>query len=164
MELLLNGRSLGKKSKTGDELHVQWRVAYEPGTLIAVSRKNGKTVLQREIHTAGAPYSIRLTPDRTRLRTNDDDLSFITVEIIDKEGNIVPDAANLVQFAVKGPASIAGVDNGSQTSMESFNAPQRSAFKGKCLVVIRAGKKKGAITVTASAEGLKASAVSLQAQ
>lgn len=164
VELLLNGRSLGKKSKIGDELHVQWRVAYEPGTLIAVSRKNGKTVLQREIHTAGSPYSIRLTPDRTRLRTNDDDLSFITVEIIDKEGNIVPDAANLVQFAVKGPASIAGVDNGSQTSMESFNAPQRSAFKGKCLVVIRAGNKKGAITVTASADGLKASAVSLQAQ
>lgn len=164
VELLLNGRSLGKKSKTGGELHVQWRVAYEPGTLIAVSRKNGKTVLQKEIHTAGSPYSIRLTPDRTRLRTNDDDLSFITVEIIDKEGNIVPDAANLVQFAVKGPASIAGVDNGSQTSMESFNAPQRSAFKGKCLVVIRADNKKGAITVTASADGLKASAVSLQAQ
>ncbi len=164
VELLLNGRSLGKRSKTGDELHVQWRVAYEPGTLIAVSRKNGKTVLQKEIHTAGAPYSIRLTPDRTRLRTNAGDLSFITVEIIDKEGNIVPDAANLVKFAVKGSASIAGVDNGSQTSMESFSAPQRSAFKGKCLVVIKAGNKKGVITVTASADGLKSSAVSLQAQ
>lgn len=164
VELLLNGRSLGKKGKAGDELHVQWRVAYEPGTLMAVSRKNGKTVLQKEIHTAGAPYSIRLRPDRTRLRASDDDLSFITVEIIDKEGNIVPDAANLVKFAVKGPASIAGVDNGSQTSMEPFNIPQRSAFKGKCLVVIKAGNKKGVITVTASADGLKSSAVSLQAQ
>lgn len=164
VELLLNGRSLGKKSKTGDELHVQWRVAYEPGMLIAISRKNGKTVLQKGIHTAGVPYSIRLTPDRTRLRANDEDLSFIKVEIIDKEGNVVPDAANLVKFAIKGPASIAGVDNGSQTSMESFRASQRSAFKGKCLVVIKTGNKKGIITVTASADGLLSSAVSLQAQ
>ncbi|MFT3675838.1 MAG: glycoside hydrolase family 2 TIM barrel-domain containing protein [Chitinophagaceae bacterium] len=164
VELYLNGQSLGKKSKTSDELHVQWRVSYEPGILKAVSRKNGKQVLEKEIHTAGSSYSIRLTPDRSRLSANGDDLSFITVEIVDKKGNVVPDAANLVKFTLKGPASIAGVDNGSHTSMESFQASQRSAFKGKCLVVIRTGNQKGAITVTASADGLLSSAVSLQVQ
>lgn len=164
IELYLNGRSLGKKSKNGDELHVQWSVSYEPGVLKAVSRKNGKTVLQKEIHTAGQPYRIRLMPDRSRLRATGDDLSFITVEIVDEAGNIVPDAANLVRFEVEGPAGIAGVDNGSQTSMESFQAPQRSAFKGKCLVVIKAGEQKGVITVTASAKGLASSTASLQVQ
>lgn len=164
IELYLNGRSLGKKSKIGGELHVQWRVGYEPGILKTVSRKNGKTVLQKEIHTAGQPYRIRLTPDRSRLKATGDDLSFITVEIVDEAGNLVPDADNLVKFAVKGPASIAGVDNGSHTSMESFQEPQRSAFKGKCLVVIKAGSQKGTITVTASAEGLSSSTVLLQAQ
>jgi len=163
VELFLNGKSLGKKSKSGEELHVQWRVSYAPGTLKAISRKNGKTVLQKEIHTAGPAYSIRLTPDRSRLQASGEDLSFITAEIVDKAGNVVPYAANLVKFTINGPASIAGVDNGSHTSMESFQAPQRSAFNGKCLVVIKTGRQKGKIMVTASADGLQSSAVSLQA-
>lgn len=164
VELFLNGKSLGKRSKQGEELHVQWRVKYEPGTIKAVSRKNGKPVLEKEIHTAGQPSGIRLTPDRSKLQANGEDMSFITVEILDRSGNVVPQAGNLVKFSVSGPATIAGVDNGSQTSMESFQAPQRSAFNGKCLLVVKTNDQKGVIRITASADGLQSSSILLQAQ
>src|SRR5437764_9394131 len=90
VELFLNGKSLGTKKKMGDDLHVMWRVKYEPGTLKAVSRKNGKVVLMREIHTAGAPAKIELIADRKQIKAGGKDLSFITVRILDKNGNVVP--------------------------------------------------------------------------
>ena len=112
VELFLNGKSLGIKKKEGDDLHVMWRVKYEPGTLKAVSRKDGKVVLTREIHTAGKPAKIELSADRKNIKADGKDLSFITVKILDKDGNIVPNADNLVNFKINGNAFIAGVDNG----------------------------------------------------
>jgi beta-galactosidase len=93
----LNGRSLGKRSKQGDDLHVMWRVKYEPGTLKAVSRKNGKEVLTKEISTAGNPVKIRLTPDRNIITANGKDLSFVTVELVDKNDNAYPLANHFVK-------------------------------------------------------------------
>src|SRR5690606_8951703 len=123
VELFLNGKSLGAKSKAGDELHVQWRVNYEPGMLKAISRKDGKEVLQKEIQTAGAPAKIRLTADRQNIKADGYDLSFITVDIVDEKGNLAPNANNLVTFEVSGPGFIAGTDNGYQASWESFKGP-----------------------------------------
>lgn len=154
VELFLNGRSLGRKKKMGDSLHVQWRVPFEPGTLKAVCRLNGKPVLTKEIKTAGQPAKIELVADRKTIRANGEDLSFITVRVLDAAGNLVPRADNLVKFTLRGAGEIAGVDNGHQTSMESFKAPQRKAFNGLCLAIIKAGKKGGPITLEAAAEGL----------
>ena len=128
VELFLNGQSLGSRKKEENVFHVSWRVPFSPGTLKAVSRKNGKEVLTREIRTAGKAASISLTADRNKISADGKDLSFITVEVTDKDGNLVPDAENLISFGVEGPAFIAGVDNGSQTSHESFKAPERKAF------------------------------------
>ena len=158
-ELFLNGRSLGKRTKKGDDLHVSWSVPFEPGTLKAISRKNGKLVLTDMIHTAGKPAKIQLVIDRKRLKADGNDLSYITVKILDKDNNIVPDADNLVKFKITGPASIAGVDNGSQSSMEPFKADQRKAFHGLCLAIVQAGKQKGDITFTATATGLTTATV-----
>lgn len=155
VELFLNGQSLGSKKKGEDEFHVSWRVPFSPGTLKAVSRKNGKEVLAREVHTAGKAAAIRLTADRNKISADGKDLSFITVEIMDKDGNLVPDAENLITFNIDGSAFIAGVDNGSQTSHESFNAPQRKAFYGKALVVLQNNGEKGKATLTATSEGLE---------
>ena len=83
------------------------------------------------------------------------DLSFVTVEVTDKDGNLVPYADNLVKFSVEGEAFIAGVDNGDPVSHESFKADSRKAFYGKCLVVIQSKKAKGKVTLHASAEGLE---------
>lgn len=164
VELYLNGQSLGIRKKGTDDLHVQWRVPYTPGVLKAVSRKQGKTILQKEIHTAGAPAAIRLTADRKKIKADGRDLAFITVSITDTNGNIVPDADNLVQFFISGPGHIAGVDNGNPISHESFKADHRKAMNGLCLAVIQAGDHAGALTLRATAGGLQSTQLVVQVQ
>ena len=161
VELFLNGKSLGVKKKTGDDLHVMWRLKFEPGTLKAVSRKNGKVVLTREIHTAGQPAKIELTVDRKNIKADGKDLSFITVKILDKDGNVVPDADNLVDFKVNGEGFIAGVDNGDPVSHDSFKADYRKAFHGLALAIIQAKEKAGNITFTATGKGLQSATLVL---
>ncbi len=163
VELFVNGKSMGAKSKADDEFHVSWRVVFEPGEIKAVSRKDGKTVCEQVCRTAGEPAAIRLTADRPSIKADGRDLSFITVEVVDAEGNICPTADNLIEFAVDGAGFIAGVDNGSQTSMESFKAPRRHALAGKCLVVVQNNKDMGRIKLTASSEGLQSAIMNLKA-
>lgn len=155
VELYLNGKSLGKKSKQGEDLHLMWKVDYQPGTLKAVSRKNGKEVLTETIRTAGKPAQIRLNADRSRIKADGKDLCFVTVKILDADGNLVPDAANLVNFKLSGNATIAGVDNGFQASLEPFKANYRKAYHGMCLAIIQSADKAGKIELSATAEGLK---------
>jgi beta-galactosidase len=162
VELFINGRSQGVKKKGKDEFHVMWRVQFEPGTVKAVSRKDGKVVCEQEIHTAGAPASLRLTPDRTVLAADGSDLSFITVEVVDKDGNLCPDAEDEVTFQIEGEAFIAGVDNGSPMSLERFKADRRKAFHGKCLVVVQNKGRKGSVAVKATSEGLKGGEATLE--
>jgi beta-galactosidase len=161
VELFLNGKSLGTKSKQGDELHVVWKVPFEAGTLKAISRKNGKEVLTREIKTAGEPVTIRLTADRNKIAADNYDLAFVTVEILDKDGNVVPTAGNQIDFTVEGNATLAGVDNGNPVSHESFKGTTIKAFNGKCLAVIQAGELQGKIQLTASGIGLERASLSI---
>jgi beta-galactosidase len=159
VELFLNGKSLGKRSKQGEELHVSWKVNYQPGTLKAVSRKNGREVLVKTVKTAGKPAQIQLIADRTAITADGKDLSFVTVKILDEEGNLVPNAARLVQFEINGEGLIAGVDNGFQASLEPFKANYRKAYHGLCLAIVQSTEKAGRISLTASAEGLKSNAI-----
>jgi beta-galactosidase len=161
VELFLNGKSLGVKKKMGDDLHIMWRVKYEPGTLKAVSRKDGKVVLTREIHTAGPAAKIELIADRKNIKGDGKDLSFITVRILDKDGNVVPDAANLVNFKVNGPGFIAGVDNGDEVSHDPFKANYRKAFNGLALAIVQTKDKPGDIIFSASSNGLRPASVVL---
>lgn len=162
VELFINGESQGTRSKTDGSYHVMWRVKYVPGTIKAVSRKDGKIVKEQVINTAGEPYQLRLTADRKIINADGTDLSFITVEILDKDGNLCPNAENLVNFEIEGPAFIAGVDNGSPVSMERFKADHRKAFYGKCLVVVQNQGKEGGARVIAKSEGLKDGYVTLR--
>ena len=154
VELFLNGQSLGKRSKLGDDLHVMWRVKYEPGTLKAVSRKNGKEVLTKEIKTVSEPINIRLTVDRSTISADGKDLSFVTVELLDKEGNASPLADQLVKFSVEGEGAIVGTDNGDQNDHVSLKKPERHLFYGKCLAIVQSTSKSGNIVLKASVEGL----------
>ena len=162
--MFLNGKSLGTKKKTGDNLHVIWRINYIAGTLKAISKKNGKVVLTKEIKTAGSPAKIILTADRNRIKANGNDLSFITAKIVDMNGGMVPDANNLIQFSVAGNATIIATDNGNQTSLESFKGTSHKAFNGLCLAILQAGEKAGSVVVTASASGLPAAIVTITIQ
>lgn len=132
VELFINGKSQGIRRKGEHEYHVMWRVNFEPGEIKAVSRKGGKEVCSQTIKTAGQPDHIRLTTDYKGKNT-----TFITVEVVDKDGNLCPWAENQIEFSVSGDAKIVGTDNGCQTSMERFQAPRRKAFFGKCMVVVR---------------------------
>lgn len=161
VELYLNDRSLGKRSKKGDDLHVMWRVPFEPGTLKAVSRKEGKEVLVKEIKTAGKPAQIKLEADRNTISADGKDLSFVTVSIVDVEGNIAPTATNRIDFELSGPGKIAGVDNGDPTSHESFKAKNKKAFYGKCLVIIQSSGTNGEIRLTAKGDGLNAGTLTI---
>lgn len=162
VELFLNGRSLGKKRKVGDDLHVWWRVKYAEGTIKAVSMRNGKTVLTSEIKTAGEAAKIILVADRKRINKGDDELCFVTAKVVDKAGNTVPSASNLIHFKITGEGTLAGVDNGSETDLSSFKSDQHKAFNGLCLAIIRAEKKNGSIRLTASADGLQSATLSIQ--
>ena len=153
VELFINGKSQGVRRKAAHrsvgwkpglttEYHVGWRVIFEPGEVKAVSRKNGQVVCQQVIRTAGAPAKIRLTKDY-----QGKELTFITAEVVDNDGNLCPWAEDMITFIGEGDGSILGTDNGCQTSMERMRvvtpegmatpSPQRKAFFGKCMVVVR---------------------------
>jgi beta-galactosidase len=155
VELFLNGKSLGTKIKNADDLHLMWRVQYQPGTLKTVGRKEGKELISAEVKTAGVPAKISLEADRKTIFADGKDLCFVTVKILDKDGNVVPYADNLVDFKISGSGKIIGVDNGSETSFEPFKADYRKAFNGKCLVVIQNDNTNGEINLKAASDGLE---------
>ena len=164
VELFLNGESLGKKTKQEDTLHISWRVPYKTGTLKAISYKDGKQVLTKEIKTAGDPVSIRLTADRQIIKADGKDLSFITVEALDASGNPVPVADNLIKFSTEGKGVIIGTDNGDPTDHNSLKKHNRRLFNGKAIVVIQATNKSGEIYLSAQSDGLKDSGIEIIAR
>jgi beta-galactosidase len=182
VELLLNGRSLGRKRKgepyvipVGEKIssdrkftttyRVVWDVPYEPGTLRAVAYVGGRPVATAEVKTAGAPARVVLAPDRVTIRADGEDLSFVTVRIEDASGNLVPGADNLVKFTMAGAGRIAAVDNGNAASLEPFQADQRKSFSGLALLIVRSKRgERGEIRVTATSEGLAAAGAVLRAE
>ena len=162
VELYINGISQGIRRKDTDhQYHVMWPVIFQPGTVTVVARKSGKEIGRQTINTAGAPDHIRLISDRSSLKADGKSLAFVTVEIVDKDGNVCPNADNQVFFTVQGSAKIAGVDNGNQTSMERFKANNRKAFFGKCLVVLQSTSTLGTIQLTAKSVDLKDGMITL---
>lgn len=155
VELLLNGVSLGKQKKTSEMLHLSWTVPFEAGTLTAVGWKDGKEIARDVVKTAGEPAKLKLIADRTTIKADGSDLSFVTVQIVDKNGVIVPQTDNDVKFEVQGPASIAGVDSGNPVSLESFKADHRKAFHGLGLLVVKAGRKAAPVQIIATSPGLE---------
>lgn len=163
-ELLLNGRSLGSRPRTGkpgEGPRLIWEVPFEPGTLTAVARTRGTEIARHALRTAGAARSLRLIPDQSVLQADGQDLAHVRVEVLDADGTLVPDARNLIVFTVAGPGTNAGVDNGDPASDEPFQADRRSAYDGAALLVVRSRREAGTISVTASAEGLTPAGIRL---
>lgn len=154
VELFINGKSAGKRSKTDTTLHVLWKVAFEPGTLKAISRKNGKLVAKKEIKTAGSAYRIELVPDKKSMKTGGADMIFVTARIIDRNGNLVPEGNQKIDFSISGNGIITGTDNGYQADSVSLKKPVRHAWKGLALAIVQSVEKKGNITLKAFSPGL----------
>ena len=169
VELFINGKSQGVRRKTGEqtegrydmhntkarlnsEYHVGWRVVFDPGEVKVVARKDGKVVGEQTIKTAGAPARSRLSKDYQGKNT-----TFVTAEVVDKDGNLCPWAEDQIYFIYEGDGQVLGTDNGCQTSMENFKAPQRKAFFGKCMVVV-----SGNGSITAKSPTLQSDVIQLK--
>ena len=160
MELFLNGQSLGRKAMP-QYSHLEWRLKYEPGTLSARGYDaDGKVIAETKVETTGAPAAIELEPDRTTLAADGQDISLVTVKIVDAQGRTVPAANNRVTFKVTGAGGLIGVGNGDPASHESDKGNQRCAFNGLCLTIVQSTRASGKITIQAESPGLNsASAV-----
>lgn len=156
-ELFLNGKSLGRKKKEQNEYRLRWdSVKYEPGELKVIAYKNNKEWAVNEVSTTGKPMKLQASADREMIKADGQDLAFITVQITDKKGLVVPRSDNQIEFSIEGPGEIVATDNGDPTNMVSFSSHKRNAFGGLCLVIVRSKTDKpGIITLTAKSSGLK---------
>lgn len=162
VELFINENSLGTKTKSDSVFHLMWRTNYVPGTVKAIGKTKTGAEIINEVKTAGEPAKIKLIADREIIQADGYDLSFITVHILDSNNVIVPGANNLVNFTVNGEGTIAGVDNGHQTSHEPFQANYRKAFNGKCLLVVKSTNTSGEINIIAESDGLQSSQIHIK--
>lgn len=166
-ELFVNGKSQGiqkKSNKTNQNRYrLMWMdVKYEPGTLKVVALdKQGKPVAEKEISTAGKPHHLEISADRTSLTADGKDLSFVTVSVVDKDGNVCPNATNQLNFKVTGAGSFRAVCNGDATSLEMFHQPTMKTFSGKLVVLVQSSEISGEIKLEVESKGLKKSTLSL---
>ncbi|MBV5282149.1 MAG: DUF4982 domain-containing protein [Paludibacter sp.] len=165
-ELFLNGKSLGKKKKAQYEYRLRWdSVRYEPGELKVIAYKNGLKWVENTVKTTGTATKLLASADREIINSDGKDLTFITVQIVDKDGLVVPRSNNSIEFSIDGPGEIVATDNGDATNMVSFASKEREAFNGLCLVIVRSkAGEKGTITVTAKSNGLKESQINIQSK
>ncbi|MFD1628859.1 beta-galactosidase GalB [Pseudopedobacter beijingensis] len=156
VELFLNGKSLGKKRKGQYEYRLRWDdVKYEAGELKAIAYKNGKIWSENSVKTAGNATKLVLKSEDKTIRSDGEDLTFITVQVSDNNGIMVPKAKNRIRFSIEGPGEIVATDNGDPTDLTSFAAYQRNAFNGLCLVIVKAQQDKtGVLKIKAEADGL----------
>jgi len=160
-ELFINDVSQGRKSKQPgaenvlDRYRLRWEGAtYEPGAVRAIAYQNGRKLGEAAVRTAGEPAALRLTADRTSLKSDGDDLCYVLVEAVDKDGTPCPLAMNEVEFALEGPGEIAGVGNGDHHFPAEFDANRVALFYGKAMLIIRTQEQAGTIQINAETGGL----------
>ncbi|MBW8896671.1 MAG: DUF4982 domain-containing protein, partial [Massilia sp.] len=165
-ELFLNGKSLGRKKRGPRDYRLRWDdVVYQPGTLHAVAYKKGKRWAEDTVRTTGPAAKLTLAADRSALRADGSDLSFVTLTITDKDGRAVPRSHNTVRFSVSGPAELVATDNGDATSHVAFQSPERAAYNSLALAIVRTrAGQAGPIVVTATSEGLGSAKVTLESK
>jgi beta-galactosidase len=163
VELFLNGKSMGKKPVNRTTKFIaSWQVPYQPGILKAVGFRGRKQVTVSEIRSAGNPVQIKLSADRSKIKADGQDLSYITVDLNDANGIRNPKSENLVTFSIEGPGTIIAVGNANPVSLESYTLPQRKAWRGRCLVIIKSDSKGGPIILKATAAGLKPASIEIE--
>lgn len=161
-ELFVNGKSQGMRHKNDSTTLTRYRlmwddVRYEPGELRVVAYDaQGAAVAEKSIRTASKAYGIELTPDRRWIAADGEDLSYINVRIVDKEGNPLPTDSREIRFKVSGAGSFRAVANGDPTSLEAFHEPHMHLFSGQLTCIVQSARQEGTIKVEAMADGVKA--------
>ena len=156
VRLELNGKVIGTKAVSPEtKLTATFVVPYEPGELKAIGLKDGKDTKAISLKTTGAVAKIRLTPDRVTIKANRNDLSYVTVELLDAAGNLVPDNDLPVIFTIVGVGEAAGIGSANPSDMRSFKSPVCTTFRGRCLVILRPTGPVGEINLSAKAQGVE---------
>jgi beta-galactosidase len=156
VRLVLNGKTIGVQAASEQtKLTATFNINYEPGELKAIGLKNGKAVDSVILRTAGKPVGIRLVADRMNIHADRNDLAYVTAEVVDVNGQIVPDAELLLHFSISGNGAIIATGNANPSDVASMQQPQHKTFKGKCLVIVRPKGNAGKIILKAEATGLK---------
>jgi beta-galactosidase len=165
VRLMLNGKWIGEQKIKDGGIIAEFKVPYEPGILKAVNVENGKETNAFELETTGMPTAIRLTADRNKINANRNDLSYVSVEIVDANGNLVPNVDDVeVNYSISGNGELAGVGNGNPVDVSSFQQPRKKVFHGKGLVIIRTKGAPGKINLKANAKGLKECTIEIVTQ
>ena len=164
-ELFVNGKSQGRRNKSKDSATARYRlmwndVVYQPGNIQVIAYDStGKQVGEETVKTAGKPHHLELVADQNTLSADGKDLLYITVKVVDKDGNLCPDAADDIQFTASGAGSFKCVANGDATNLQSFQEPHMKAFSGMLSATVQAAETPGSITFKATAKGLKAAEI-----
>jgi beta-galactosidase len=162
VRLELNGKVIGEKPvSAATKLTAKFDVPYAPGELRAIGLVNGKAVANTVLKTSGAPKKLKLIADREKIRADRNDLSYVTVEVVDAAGQRVPDAEIPVRFSVTGAGELAAQGSSSPNTLASFHAPSRQTFEGRCLAILRPNGSRGKIRLRAEADGLESSQITV---
>jgi beta-galactosidase len=164
VELFLNGNSLGKmETNRENQFTANFKVEYKPGTLRVAGYRNGREINSSELQTTGVPLKISLTVDRANIKADGQDLSYVTVEILDSTGLRNPTSMNQINFKIEGPGKIIAVGSSNPLGNQSFTKPERKAYQGRCLVIIRAENRSGEIKLKAESNGIRPSEIKIMA-
>jgi beta-galactosidase len=183
VELIVNGKSFGTKGyefpqqgmyedyghypprartvRTTSDLHLSWDVPYEPGTVEAIGKREGKVVARQRIVTTGDPAGMQIAVENPSPSADGRDVAHLTIGVVDADDRIVPTAGNEITLDIDGPARIIGIDNGDPTDHDSFKSNHRKAFNGLCLAIVQTNRQPGAIRVTVRSPGLHPAAITL---
>ncbi|WP_303239980.1 glycoside hydrolase family 2 TIM barrel-domain containing protein [Phocaeicola plebeius] len=167
-ELFINGKSYGKQTKNNQSVENRYRLMwhnaiYEPGEVKVVAYdEHGTAKAEKIIRTAGKPHHIELVSSRQSLTADGKDLAYVTVRVVDKDGNLCPTDMRLVKFKVKGAGSYKASANGDPTCLDLFHLPQMHAFNGMLTAIVQSGKEAGTLELQVTAKGLKSGKIQIE--
>jgi len=161
VELFLNGKSQGKKTKNVNDSPIDWELSFEKGTIEVVGINKGVVAIRETLKTAGKPTKLQIQLSKSNLKNHWDDVVMARIQVLDEAGLPCPNADNLIQFELTGNGQITALDNGDINSHESYQGKQRTAYKGKAMVILKATAAKGTIGLTVSSNGLVAASTSI---
>jgi beta-galactosidase len=165
VKLQLNGKTIAEQTVPEGSITVTFEIDYQPGTLTATVFDGGKETGTSSLSTTGKPAAIRLVADRTTIKANGNDLSYVRAEVIDEKGNVVPYVDELeINYELNGQATLAGVGNGNPADLSSFQQPKKKVYHGRGLAIVRSTEKSGTVTLSATAKGLKPAKILLATQ
>jgi len=161
VKLELNGKVIAEQTVPDSFITATFEIQYQPGTLVAKSYDNEKETGSSSLTTTGKPVAIRLVADRKTIHASTNDLCYVSAEVVDEKGNVVPYADNEITYQLNGSATIAAVGNGSADDASSFQQNHKKVYEGKGLVIIRPNGKAGKVLLVAKADGLKDASVEI---